>query len=81
MAAEFSSFRTDVAQEFSNVRTEFAEFRKEVVQQFAEVRKEFAEHRRETAQQFRHNLMATLGIVGVFATIVIAFIQFKLPGG
>ena len=74
VAVEFSSFRTEVAQEFSNVRTEFAEFRKEVAQQFAE-------HRREAAQQLRHNLMVTLGVVGIFATIIIAFIQYKLPGG
>ena len=82
VAGEFASFRKEVAGEFAAVRGEFA-------QQFDESRKEisqqFAEHRRETALQLRHNLMVTVGVTGVFSTIiiafVIAFIEYRLPVG
>ena len=52
----------------------------DVKQDLRDLRREFADLRKEVAQQLRHNLTVTLGIVGVFATIVIAFIQYKLPG-
>ena len=75
---DMRDFRKEVAGEFSNVRAEFAESRKEIAQQFAE-------HRRETALQLRHNLMITVGVTGVFSTIiiafVIAFIEYRLPVG
>jgi hypothetical protein len=82
VSGEFAAVRGEMAQEFSNVRGEFA-------QQFDESRKEiaqqFAEHRRETALQLRHNLMVTVGVTGVFSTIiiafVIAFIEYRLPAG
>jgi hypothetical protein len=52
----------------------------DVKQDLRDLRREFADLRKEVAQQLRHNLTVTLGIVGVFATVVIAFIQYKLPG-
>ena len=52
----------------------------DVKQDLRDLRREFADLRKEVAQQLRHNLTVTLGIVGVFAIIVIAFIQYKLPG-
>ena len=89
---DMRDFRREVAQEFANVRKEFAqqfaEMRKEFGQQIAEQRRETAELRKEFAQQFadvrrdmRHNLYAMIGISGVFATIIIAFIEYRLPAG
>ena len=49
-----------------------------------DVRQELRDFRKEVAQQLRHNLTVmvgiTFGITGVFATLIIAFIQYKLPG-
>ena len=72
-------------EDLQDVRRDMRDFRKEVAQEFANVRAEFAhqfaEHRRESALQLRHNLMITTGIVGIFSALIIAFIQYKLPGG
>ena len=60
----------------------------EFARQFAEQHKETADLRKEVAQQIgdvrrdlRHNLYAMIGISGVFATIIIAFIEYRLPAG
>ena len=81
VAAEFASFRKEVATEFANVRremaAEFANVRQEMAQQFADMRKEMA-------LNSRNNLMIMIGLTGIFASIVIAFIQYRqyrLPGG
>mgnify|MGYP001165454444 CR=1 FL=1 len=50
-----------------------------------DVRQDLRDFRKEVAQQLRHNLMVmvgvTVGMIGIFATLTIAFIQYKLPGG
>ena len=60
--------------DLQDVTQDMRDFRKEFAQQFAE-------HRRETALQLRHNLMVTVGVTGVFSTIIIAFIEYRLPAG
>ena len=75
---DLRDFRREVSQEFANIR-------REVAQQSAEQRKEFADSRKEVAQQLRHNLMVMVGVNGGFATIIIAFmiafIEYRMPGG
>lgn len=51
-------------------RKETGELRKEVAQQIADVRRDL-----------RHNLYAMIGVSGIFATIIIAFIEYRLPAG
>ena len=76
-------------EDLQEVKQDMRDFRKEVSQEFANIRREmaqqFAEQRKEVAQQLRHNLMVMVGINGVFATIIIAFIvafiEYRLPGG
>ena len=72
-------------EDLQDVKQDMRDFRKDVAQQFAEQRKEFSDIRKEVAQQLRHNLMVMVGVNGVFATIiiafVIAFIEYRLPGG
>ena len=68
-------------EDLQDVKQDMRDFRKEVAAEFVAVRGEVADLRREVAQQLRHNLMVTTGIVGVSSTIIIAFIQYKLPGG
>ena len=74
VTGEFASVRKEMATEFTNVRTEMTEG-------FAAVRTEIADLRKEVAQQLRHNLVIMIGVTGLFATIVIAFIEYRLPGG
>ena len=65
-------------EDLQDVRQDMRDFRKEVAQQFAE-------NRKEVAQQLRHNLTVMVGVSGVFATVIIAFIvafiEYRLPGG
>ena len=78
MKQDLRDFHREVAQEFADVR-------KGITQQFAEHRGETNDLRKEVAQQItdvrrdlRHNLYA---MIGVFATITIAFIEYRLPSG
>ena len=75
---DMRDFRKDVAGEFAAVRREMA-------QEFSNVRSELGDFRKEVALQLRHNLMITVGVTGVFSTIiiafVIAFIEYRLPVG
>ena len=74
-------FRKDVTAEFANVRQKMS-------QQFAGVSQQFADQRTEIAQQFddlrrdlRHIILVAIGIGGLFMTMMIAFLQYRLPGG
>ncbi len=85
---DLRDFRREVAQEFSDVRKVFVEIRRDFAQQMGEQRRETGELRKEVAQQIadvrrdlRHNLFAMIGVSGVFATIIIAFIEYRLPAG
>lgn len=89
---DLRDFRREVAQEFADVRREFAQqlgdLRGEVTQQLSEHCKETGELRKEVAQQIadvrrdlRHNLYAMIGISGAFASIIIAFMEYRLPAG
>ena len=79
---DMRDFRKEVAAEFGNVR-------KEMAAGLANVRSEmalqFADMRREVGQQARNNLMIMVGVTGIFASIIIAFIiafiEYRLPGG
>ncbi len=61
-------------EDLQDVKQDLRDFRKEVAQEFTELR-------REMAQQLRHNLTIMMGMMGIFAAIILAFIQYKLPGG
>ena len=75
----------DVKPNLRDFRKEFADYRKEVAAEFANARQDFGEQladlRRELRLDLRHNLMVTVGVSGLFAAIVIAFIEYRLPGG
>ena len=72
-------------EDLQDIKQDMRDFRREVAAEFAAVRGEAADFRKEVAQQLRHNLTVmvgvTVGITGIFATLIIAFIQYKLPGG
>ena len=60
----------EFARKFAEQRKEITDLSKEVVQQIADIRRDL-----------RHNFYAMIGISGVFATIIIAFIEYRLPAG
>lgn len=82
---EQGEFRKEVAQQFVEHRKEvaqqFAEHRKEVAQQFAQVAQQFAQLRAEIRQDLRHNLIAMLGFCSILAAILVAFVEYRIPGG
>ena len=67
MKQDLRDFHREVAQEFAEHRGETNDLRKEVAQQIADVRRDL-----------RHHLYA---MIGVFETITIAFIEYRLPSG
>ena len=67
-------------EDLQDVKHDMRDFRKEVAAEFVAVRREFADLRKEVAQQLRHNLTVMVGITGIFSALIIAFIQYKLPG-
>ena len=78
---EMGDFRKEVAAEFAdvrgemgNVRGEMGDFRKEVAAEFADLRKEMGQH-------FRNTILAVVGMIGVFTTVIIAFMRYGLPAG
>ena len=57
-------------EDLQDMKQDMRDFRKEVAQQFEDVRRDL-----------RHNRMFTTGLFGLFATVVIAFIEYRLTGG
>ena len=68
-------------EDLQDVKQDMRDFRKDVAQQFADQRKEVAQQFADVRRDIRHNLIITTGLLGLFATIVIAFIEYRLPGG
>ena len=68
-------------EDLQDVKQDMRDFRKEVTQQFADQRKEVAQQFEDVRLDIRHNLIVTTGLIGLFATIVVAFIEYRLPGG
>ena len=73
LRSEASDFRKEV-------NAELSDFRKEVHAEFRESRKDMAQQHGELRQDMRHGMMAMLGFSGVLATIIVAFIQYRLGG-
>ena len=71
---ESRDFRKEVNAEFANVREEMGGFRKEVAAEFGDLRKEMGQH-------FRNTILAVVGMMGVFTTVIIAFMRYGLPAG
>lgn len=78
-------------EDLQDVKHDLRDFRKEVQQQFADMRREFddkiaelrmelADLRKEMNQGLRHNLLTMIAIGGIYTGIIIAFIEYRLPG-
>ena len=78
---DLQDLRQDMREFRKEVTAEFANVRRDMATEFGNVRTEIADLRKKVAQQLRHNLMIMIGVTGLFATIVIAFIEYRLPGG
>ena len=68
-------------EDLQEVKQDLRDFRREVSQEFADVRKEMAQQIADVRRDLRHNLFAMIGVSGVFATIIMAFIEFRFPAG
>ena len=71
---ESRDFRKEVAAEFAKTRDEAGEFRQEVATGFADLRKEMGQNTRNT-------ILVVVGMMGVFSTVIIAFMRYGMPAG
>ena len=71
----------EVKQDVRDLRRELGEVRKETAQHFAQVRQEMAQLRAEIRQDLRHNLIVMIGFCSILAAIVVAVVEYRIPGG
>ena len=71
---ESHDFRKETAQDFSHVRQEMGQLG-------AGLRQEMGQLRTEVRQDLRHLLMAMIAMSGVIVGVLMAFIEYRLPGG
>lgn len=67
--------------ELKEVRPELGEVREETAQRFAQVRHEMAQLRAQIRQDLRHNPIVMIGCCSILAAIVVAIVEYRLPGG
>ncbi len=72
-------------EDLQDLRQESRDFRKEVAAEFAKVRGDmatgFADLRKEMGQNTRNTILVVVGMMGVFSTVIIAFMRYGMPAG